>query len=319
MSERDFELVITRIDAVAKGVLRFMFAREDELELPEWEPGSHLDVHFVSNGVDYVRQYSLCGPVSDRRHWQVAVLLAPDSRGGSAHIHKAFSVGDKVTVTGPRNNFPLVQAKRYLFVAGGIGITPMLPMIKDAASKGADWRLLYCGRTVESMAFVESLVDFGGDKVIVHESDLKGLADLAGIIAGTDSDTEIYCCGPEPMLAAIDEICAPSLSERLHVERFSRREEGAGEADTEFEVEFVRSGVVATVPAKRSILEVAEELGVEVESSCQEGVCGSCEIRVIEGTPDHRDSVLSAKERAAGKTMMICVSRSCSARLVLDA
>ncbi|AOJ84830.1 ferredoxin [Burkholderia savannae] len=319
MSEGDFELVITRKEAVADGIHRLTFARRDRAELPGWEPGAHVDLHFASKGAEYVRQYSLCGPVEDRRHWQVAVRRAVDGRGGSAHIHDAVAEGDTIRVSAPRNNFPLVAATRYLFVAGGIGITPIVPMIAEVSAHGADWRLVYCGRSVRSMAFVDSLLAFGSDRVLVHESNARGQFDLAALIKAADPETVLYCCGPEPMLASIDEHCASWTAERVHYERFSARADGSIDANTEFEVEFARSGVVVTVPADRSILDVAGEHGVDIDSSCEEGVCGSCETKVISGTPDHRDSVLSAKERAAGQTMMVCVSRSCSARLVLDA
>jgi ferredoxin-NADP reductase len=319
MIERDFEVVITRTDVVAKGVLRLTFVRQDEGEFPPWEPGAHVDLHFISNGTEYVRQYSLCGQTSDRCHWQVAVLCAPDGRGGSAHIHAAFSQGDTLRVTGPRNNFPLVSAPSYLFIAGGIGITPIMPMLAEVATSGANWRLVYCGRSTQSMAFIEEVVALGGEKVLVHESDTHGMLSLPSLIAEVDSETVVYCCGPEPMLRALDECSGSWSDDRVHVERFSSREDGPENLNTTFEVEFARAGLVATVPVDRSILDIAEELGVEIESSCQEGVCGSCETKVLCGTPDHRDSVLSAKERAAGKTVMVCVSRSRSARLVLDA
>jgi len=319
MSERDFELVIARKEAVATGVVRLTFARKDGLQLPTWEPGAHIDVHFASNGVDYVRQYSLCGQTADRRHWQIAVRRAVDGRGGSAHIHEVLAEGDTIRVSAPRNNFPLVRAERYLFVAGGIGITPILPMIAEVAAAGAHWRLVYCGRIAESMAFIDEVRALGGDKVSLHESELKGQLDLGAMINEADPETVLYCCGPEAMLSSIDDICASWSAERVHYERFSPRDDGSIEANGTFEVEFARSKLVITVPPDRSILELAEEHGVDIDSSCQEGVCGSCETRVLEGIPDHRDSVLSQKERAAGQTIMVCVSRSCSTRLVLDA
>ncbi len=319
MSESDFELVIASREAMATGVVRLTFARQDGAELPPWAPGAHIDLHFASKGVEYVRQYSLCGRITDRHHWQVAVRLAPDGRGGSAHIHEAFAEGDTIKVTGPRNNFPLVQARHYTFIAGGIGITPILPMIAEASASGADWRLVYCGRSADSMPFAEDVLAYGADKVLLHTSDACGRADLAALIATDDHNTVLYCCGPESMLRAIEEICASWSGDRVHVERFSPRQDSSAQTDTSFEVEFARSGLVVTVPTDRSILEMAEELGVDIDSSCQEGVCGSCETRVLSGIPEHRDSVLTAKERARGHSMMVCVSRSCSARLVLDA
>lgn len=319
MSEGDLELVVTGTVLVAKGVLRVTLASRDGSELPAWSPGAHIDLHFASRGVEYVRQYSLCGRTTDRRHWQVAVLLVPDGRGGSAHVHEAFAEGYAVRVTGPRNNFPLVPARRYVFIAGGIGITPLLPMITEVAASAGDWCLVYCGRSIDSMAFIDDVVALGADRVLLQPSDTQGRADLGTLIAQTGPETAIYSCGPESMLRAVDEHCASRSPNLVHIERFSRREDGDERAATEFEVEFARSGVAVTVPANRSILDLAEELGVDIDSSCQEGVCGSCETRVISGIPDHRDEVLSEKERAAGQTMMVCVSRSCSARLVLDA
>jgi ferredoxin-NADP reductase len=305
MSEQDLELVVTRMQTVAQGVVELTLSRSDGGELPAWEAGGHVDLHFVSNGRDFVRQYSLCGRVDDRRRWQVAVLRAPDGRGGSAHIHDVFDEGQRVRVTGPRNNFPLVKSSRYLFIAGGIGITPMMPMLAQVRAAGADWRLVYCGRTKASMAFVDEIGEFGADRVRVHESDRLGLLDLPALLSTTDADTAIYCCGPESMLRAIDVHCASWTGDRVHVEHFGRREGAAVNADTEFEVEFARSGLLSAVPVGRSILEVAEELGVDIDSSCQEGVCGSCETRVLCGTPDHRDSILGEKERAAGQTMSL--------------
>ncbi|KXU93929.1 ferredoxin [Caballeronia megalochromosomata] len=319
MSEHDLELVITRMDVLTPGVVQLTFAQHDGSEMPPWEPGAHVDLRFASHGVDFVRQYSLCGPVSDRCHWKVAVLHALDGRGGSAHIHAAFAEGDTVRVTGPRNHFPLQPANRYLFIAGGIGITPIVPMLAQVAATDADWRLIYCGRSMQSMAFADDMRAYGEKKVTLHESDTAGLLNLEAVIDAADPETVVYCCGPESMLRALDACCVEWDSDRVHVERFARREDDVDHTGTAFDVEFARSGVVARVPADCSILEVAEALGVDIDSSCQEGTCGSCETKVLCGTPDHRDSVLSAKERAAGKTMMVCVSRSCTAKLVLDA
>lgn len=319
MPELNQELQITRIDTMAKGVLRLTLEREDKAVLPAWDPGAHIDLKFTANGVDYVRQYSLCGRQEDRRQWQVAVLRVADGRGGSAHIHKALAERDKIHVAGPRNNFPLVPASRYLFIAGGIGITPVLAMIAKALASGADWRLFYSGRSATSMAFIDEVLAFGADKVVIHESDTRGLADLAAITSAADVETVVYCCGPESMLRTVEESCIAWSPERVHMERFSPADTVEEGENISFEVEFARSGIVVNVPPDRSILDMAEEAGVDIESSCQDGVCGSCETKVISGTPDHRDSVLSAKQRASGKSMMVCVSRSCSGKLVLDA
>jgi ferredoxin-NADP reductase len=315
----DLELVVTLIEVVAKGVHRLTLTRPDAAELPAWDPGAHIDLHFASRGVDYVRQYSLCGQTTDRHHWQVAVLHVPDGRGGSAHIHEAFAEGDTVRVGGPRNNFRVVAAPRYLFIAGGIGITPILPMLTAASTAGAAWRLVYCGHSVDSMAFIDDVLAHGNHRVLLQASDTGGRVDLAALLTQTDPETAIYCCGPESMISAIDQLCELWAPGRVHVERFARREGDLERLDGAFEVEFARSGVAVTVPADRSILDMAEEAGIDIDSSCQEGVCGTCETPVLSGIPAHRDEVLTADERAANKTMMVCVSRSCTARLVLDA
>ncbi|MEU3982813.1 PDR/VanB family oxidoreductase [Streptomyces sp. NPDC026672] len=319
MPPSDLELTVTAAELVAKGILRVTLVPPDGSDLPAWEPGAHIDLHFTSRGVEYVRQYSLCGRRTDHRQWQVAVLLVPDGRGGSAHIHETFEKGRTVRVTGPRNNFPLVSARRYLFIAGGIGITPLLPMITHVASSGSQWQLTYCGRAIDSMAFVDEVLGLGPDRVHIHESDTDGQADLATLVGRADPDTAIYCCGPDSMLNAVEEACALVAGDRLHTERFTRRETQDEQANTPFDVEFARSGVAVTVPPDRSVLAMAEELGIDIDSSCQEGICGSCETPVLSGTPDHRDEVLSEDERTAGRTMMVCVSRSRSPRLVLDA
>jgi ferredoxin-NADP reductase len=232
------------------------------------------------------------------------VLREPDGRGGSVYAH-SLEVGDVVRVSLPRNTFPLVPASRYLFVAGGIGITPLLPMIASVAESGADWRLRYGGRSVASMAFLPELAAYG-DRVCAR----PGLIDLSGM-DGAEDGAEVYCCGPEPLLAAVEARCDPA---RLHVERFTPRPV-SGEA---FEVELARSGLVVEVPGDRSILSTLLDAGVQVLSSCQEGTCGTCETEVLAGTPEHHDSLLTEEERAAGETMMICVSRSAGGRLVLD-
>lgn len=311
-------LVVTRAELAAKEIMRLTLAAADGTALPAWEPGAHIDLHLTARGVDHVRQYSLCGSPADRHRWHVAVLRVPDGRGGSAYIHDSLAEGSSVRVSLPRNNFTFVRAERYLFVAGGIGITPMMPMVAAASAAGADWHLIYCGRSADTMAFIDEVLKFGDERVDLHAGDGRGRADLAALIAATPPDTEIYCCGPQPMIDAVDRACADRL-DSLHVERFTRRQDASQWPDAAFEVEFARSGVVVTVPAERSILDVAEDEGIDIDSSCQEGVCGTCETRVLCGTPDHHDDVLTAAERAAGETIIVCVSRSASARLVLDA
>ncbi|MEV0934322.1 PDR/VanB family oxidoreductase [Streptomyces phaeochromogenes] len=313
MTSYEAELVVERRDLAAEGVLALTLRHPLGEELPAWEPGAHIDVIL---GPDLERQYSLCGDPADRHSWRVAVLREPDGRGGSAHVHGQLEAGDKVRVRGPRNHFALQPSPRYRFVAGGIGITPILPMLAEAEAAGAEWTLLYGGRTRNSMAFVEELSLYG-DKVRVAPQDESGLLDLAAELGTPQSDTLVYCCGPGPLLDAVEERCEAWPKGSLHVERFQPKVQETG-ADTEFEVVLERSGHTLTVPADVSVLDTVRSAGVEVLFSCTEGTCGTCETDVLEGTPDHRDSVLTDEEREAGETMLICVSRCRGKRLVLD-
>ncbi|PKV97598.1 ferredoxin-NADP reductase [Amycolatopsis echigonensis] len=274
--------------------------------LPTWTPGAHVDVE-VRPGV--LRQYSLCGDPADAGSWRIAVLRENAGRGGSRYLHDEVAVGAELRVSEPRNNFELVPAPEYSFVAGGIGITPLLPMVRAAEAAGAKWTLHYGGRRRARMAFLGELAGFG-DRVHVVPEDEQGLLPLADIVA---SGAVVYCCGPEPLLAAVERLCP---ADRLRLERFRPRET-SGPAE-EFEVFASLSGQTVRVAATESVLDALDLAGVGVPSSCREGTCGTCETPVLDGVVDHRDSVLSEEERASGKTMMICVSRARSDRLVLD-
>ncbi|MCX4903808.1 PDR/VanB family oxidoreductase [Streptomyces sp. NBC_00878] len=313
MTSYEVELVVVRRDLAADGVLALTLRHPLGEELPVWEPGAHIDVIL---GPDLERQYSLCGDPADRHAWRVAVLREPDGRGGSSYVHGQLAVGGKVRVRGPRNHFALQPSPRYRFVAGGIGITPLLPMLAAAEAAGAEWTLLYGGRTRNSMAFTGELARYG-DKVRVAPQDESGLLDLASVLGTPQPDTLVYCCGPGVLLDAVEERCAVWPKGSLHVERFQPKAQEAG-ADTEFEVVLERSGRTLTVPADVSVLDTVRAAGVEVLFSCTEGTCGTCETDVLEGTPDHRDSVLTDEERETGETMLICVSRCRGKRLVLD-
>ncbi|MYS90896.1 MULTISPECIES: PDR/VanB family oxidoreductase [Streptomyces] len=316
----DTTLVVATRTLAADGVVSLTLRRPDGGMLPAWTPGAHIDV--LLNGDDgedggLVRQYSLCGDPAECGTWQIAVLREPRSRGGSAYVHDRLLEGAAVRVRGPRNNFPLRPAARHLFIAGGIGITPVLPMVEAAEAAGADWRLLYGGRTRTSMAFLDRLAPHG-DRVLVRPQDEYGLLDLAAHLRVPEEGTLVHACGPEPLLQAVREHCVGWPPGTLGVERFAP----AGTATTgpaeAFELELARSGLTLTVPPDRSVLETVEKAGVAVDFSCREGTCGTCETDVLDGTPDHRDSLLTEDERAAGETMLICVSRSRGRRLVLD-
>ncbi|ULR48020.1 PDR/VanB family oxidoreductase [Streptomyces deccanensis] len=313
------ETVLTvahRITA-ADGVVSLTLRRPDGGTLPSWTPGAHIDVLLDGADGELIRQYSLCGRPEERGVWQIAVLREPHSRGGSAHVHDHLREGSTVRVRGPRNNFPLRPAARQLFVAGGVGITPVLSMVEAADAAGADWRLLYGGRTRTSMAFLDRLAPYG-DRVLIRPQDEYGLLDLAAFLGPPEPDTLVHACGPEPLLQALREQCEDWPAGTLGVERFAPVETAAAGPAEAFEVELARSGLTLTVPPDHSVLEAVEKAGVEVAFSCREGTCGTCETDVLDGDPDHRDSLLTEDERAAGDTMLICVSRSCGPRLVLD-
>ncbi|MGW2642264.1 PDR/VanB family oxidoreductase [Streptomyces sp. NPDC001348] len=307
-------LVVTARTDAADGVVSLTLRRPDGGPLPSWAPGAHIDL-LLDNGL--VRQYSLCGSPAAEDAWQIAVLREAQGRGGSAYVHEHLREGTGVRVRGPRNNFPLRPAARHLFVAGGVGITPLLPMVEAAHAAGADWRLLYGGRTRTSMAFLDRLTGYG-ERVLVRPQDEFGLLDLTAFLGAPEEGTLVHACGPEPLLRAVQERCADWPPGTLGVERFAPAEPAGDRAAEAFEVVLARAGLTLTVPPGRSVLQVVTEAGVPVDFSCQEGTCGTCETDVLDGTPDHRDSLLSEDERAAGDTMLICVSRSCGPRLVLD-
>jgi ferredoxin-NADP reductase len=309
------EVVVAERVEVAGGVAMFRLESPVGNALPAWTPGAHIDIVLSD---DLTRQYSLCGSSEDPSRWEIAVLREPDSRGGSAHMVDHVGVGDTLTTQGPRNHFPLEAAPAYRFVAGGIGITPLVPMIEAAERAGSDWRLLYGGRERASMALADELVGKYGDRVLLRPQDEFGLLDLVGYFADLPADALVYCCGPEPLLGAITDVSQDWPSGVLRLERFAPKEADAGAVDTEFEVELSQTGVTVLVPADRSVLDVAEEAGAFVISSCTEGTCGSCETTVLDGIPDHRDSVLDAEAREANDSMMICVSRCRGPKLVLD-
>jgi ferredoxin-NADP reductase len=317
-AERELDLVVAERDVVGLGVVGLTLRSPDGAALPVWSPGAHIDLTLTPG---LTRQYSLCGDPADRACWRIAVLRERGGRGGSVYVHDRLHEGAEVRIRGPRNHFELIEAPRYLFVAGGIGITPILPMLAAAHSAGADWRLLYGGRTAASMAFGTQLATGYGARVRLRPQDEYGLLDLETFLAEPSEGTLIYACGPEPLLQAVQKHSGqwgwdPGA---LRTERFApARQVGAPVRADGFEVVLARSGLTLRIGAGQSILGAVEDAGVEVLSSCREGTCGTCETEVLEGRPDHRDSLLTPQEREACDTMFICVSRSLDDRLVLD-
>jgi ferredoxin-NADP reductase len=313
--EADVTNVVVVVDRrpVAEGVVEFTLARPDGARLPDWAPGAHIDVH-VPGGL--VRQYSLCGDRWDAETYRIAVQREPAGRGGSGALHDAVRVGDHLEFGGPRNNFRLAPAADYLFVAGGIGITPLLPMLRQADLLAIDWRLVYLGRRRERLAYLAELERFG-DRVTVHCSDEAGRADLDGW-RPLDPRTRVYACGPERLIDAVERWGAVPGGHPARVERFAASASTSAGPMRSFEVHAARTQATATVEPGESIVAALRRVGVDVLTSCAQGVCGTCETEILEGVPDHRDSLLDDTERAAGTCLFPCVSRCAGERLVLD-
>ena len=297
-------LIVAAREQLADGVIGLTLRGAGPL--PPWTPGAHVDLRL---GDDLVRQYSLCGDPRDLSSWQLAVQR---DGAGSSYVHDELRAGSAVEVSEPRNHFELVPSPRYLFIAGGIGITPIRPMVAAAAASGASWRLVYGGRGRAAMAFADSLTALGDAVQIV-----EGLLDLPSLLGTPSPDTAVYCCGPAPLLDEVTRLCASWPPGALHVERFTPVAVDTS-SDSPFEVRLALSDLTVPIPPGTSILSAIEAAGVPVLSSCREGTCGTCETTVLEGVPDHRDSILTGAERETCDFMMICVSRSRTPMLVLD-
>jgi len=313
-------LLVRQARWVAHDVVELRLTRAAGGALPAWEPGAHVELTLPSG---LRRAYSLCGEVADVEAWTVAVHRVPDGRGGSREIHETALVGRELEVRGPVNRFQLVPAEGYLLLAGGIGVTPLLPMARELTTRDLPWRLVLGARDRSRLVYAEELVALGGDRVLLLPQDEAGLPDLAAELAAVPPAHAVYACGPRPMLDAVTALCRTAGSARaLHLERFTAADDAVsdqlGASDGEFEVVLSRSGLRLTVPADRSVLDVVREKLPDVPYSCEEGYCGSCETTVTAGLPDHRDSVIEPSERPTATTMMICVSRCDSPVLELD-
>ncbi|MBB3665567.1 ferredoxin-NADP reductase [Prauserella sediminis] len=307
------KLRIREVEQVADAVVAVTMESMAGLDLAPWEPGAHVEVVLPSG---LVRHYSLCGDPAERGTYRVAVLREDDGRGGSRELHDVATAGTVLEVRPPRNAFPLEPADGYLFLAGGIGITPILPMLGAAERAGLPWRLVYGGRSRSHMAFTGELAGYG-DRVRIMADDVEGRPDLAAEISAEGPDRLVYACGPAPMLDRVAEAAAEAgAADRLRLERF---EVAAADTTGEpFEVELSRTGVTVPVGADETVLGVLRARGITVPFSCENGYCGTCEAVVLDGEPDHRDTYLTDDEKAEGFTTMICVSRCVGPRLVLD-
>jgi ferredoxin-NADP reductase len=313
-------LVARSVRQEADGVRSFRFERPCGSAVQPWSPGAHLEFTLPS-GV--VRHYSLCGDPEDRSGYVVAVLEQPDGGGGSREFHEHVTPGAALSVREPRNHFPLVEAENYLFIAGGIGITPILPMVRSVAKAGKQFRIVYGGRTLASMAFCDEVRSYAERAVLMPEA-TAGRIDIVGELSRCPAGTQVYCCGPEPLLRAVEDACAGhDRVGGLHFERFGSAGPGGTASGPvvsagSFDVELARTGVTLQVDDASSILDKVLAVVPDQPWACREGYCGTCETAVISGEPEHADEILSADERASNTVMMICVGRSRSPRLVLD-
>lgn len=325
-SDVERDLIVTGRTELADGVVAIDLASPNGRDLPAWTAGSHVDVILPAPdgaaGDPVERQYSLCSDPADRGTWRIAVLREGAGRGGSTRIHAEVHVGQRLRVRGPRNHFAFEPApgRRVRFVAGGIGITAIRSMITAAEERGVDWQLDYAGRSRRTMAFLDELAAAFPDRMRVHAGDEGARLSTAEIAAEAGHDGLVYACGPARLLDALATAFAGRTDGTLHVERFESKVFGPPVWSEPFEVELAMSGDVVTVAPDQSILDAIRQQSPEtiVLSSCRRGTCGTCEVPVLEGDIEHRDSVLTPVEQQHGDVMMICVSRAACPLIVLD-
>jgi tetrachlorobenzoquinone reductase len=308
---------VADVRAEALDVMKLELRAPGGGQLPPFEPGAHLDLH-LPNGL--VRQYSLTNDWRERDRYVIAVSRVADSRGGSSFVHSGVRAGAQLIIGAPLNTFALdPRAERFLFIAGGIGVTPIVAMIRWCAANAKPWRLIYAARSRQRAAFYEELCALAGASAQFHFDDERGqVLDVAEAVAGWQAGEWIYCCGPAPLMDSVKALTPHLPAGTVCFEWFTTPETDEPQQADAFRVRLERSGVEFDIPEHKSILEVLEENGIEHPFSCREGLCGTCLTNVLSGEPDHRDYVLSDEERASGKLMTICCSRSKSPLLTLD-
>lgn len=308
------EVLLTCIRMAARDTNLYTFQRPDKAPLPAAEPGAHIGV-ILPNGIE--RQYSLVSAGPQLKEYTVGVKRDLNSRGGSVYVHDQLRVGSRLPIVPPRNNFPLKEdTDLVVLLAGGIGITPIYCMVNRLIERGRKWELYYSCRTRLDAAFLDELAQHSATHLHFDDEEGGRFLNVAGIIDNLPRHAHLYCCGPAPMLAAFEAATAHWPAEQIHVEYFTPKFAAAQEGG--YIVELARSKRELVIPAGKSILQVVREAGIDVPHSCEEGVCGACETRVISGIPDHRDAILTESERKENATMMICCSGSKTPRLVLD-
>ena len=314
------QVMVKSITHEASGICSIEFRSLDGKSLPAFTAGAHIDLDL---GKGLVRSYSLVNPQDETHRYVIAVNKDRNSRGGSRYIHERLRVGDSLTLMPPANNFPLEEAAAHsIFIAGGIGITPIWSMIQRLVTLGRSWELHYACRAAEFAAFLEPIsaaAEAAGAKLDAHlDSEARGtVLDLQAIVAAAPADSLFYCCGPAPMLEAYKDATKSIEPSRVRLEHFAPAA-ASGEDVSNFTVVLARSGREFVVEEGMTILETLLQNGVSHNYSCTQGVCGTCETGVIEGTPDHRDWVMSDDKKQQNKAMMICCSLSKTSRLVLD-
>ena len=312
-------LEVTDVEAEARDVLLVELRMPGGGALPPFEPGAHLEIA-LPNGL--VRHYSLVNDWREPDRYVIAVGRAANGRGGSTFLHRSVHCGMRLAVEAPRNHFALDPAAgHYLFVAGGIGVTPIVAMIRWCEANGRPWRLVYAARTPQRAAFYETLRPFASRVHFHFDDQAGGVLDVGPWLADPLPGEHVYCCGPQPLMEAVRDRAGARAADTVHFEYFAAPEadaDAAAAVSGAFRVELRQTGATFDVPADRSILDVLEDHGLQVPYSCREGLCGTCQTGVVAGEVDHRDYVLSQAERDAGDTMMVCVSRARSPTLVLD-
>jgi ferredoxin-NADP reductase len=311
------EVADRQVVAHDQDVIALTLVAPDRGVLPRWHPGAHIDVHLPSGRI---RQYSLCGDPAVTDAYRIAVRRIPAGGGGSLEVHDRVAVGSTLTTSGPRNAFPLAvpgygsPTQRFRFIAGGIGITPILPMLAKAERLGVDWSMVYAGRSRDSLPFLDELARFG-DRIDIRTDDESGVPSAADLLGGCPDGTTVYACGPAPALTAIRAELAGRDDVELHFERFAAAPVVDGHA---FTVSIASSGTSLRVGAEETLLTALNKAGVRAPYSCQQGFCGTCRARVLSGSIEHRDTLLTDPERDAGM-MLVCVSRATGdTELILD-
>jgi tetrachlorobenzoquinone reductase len=319
MPESIVQVRVKRITYEAENINSYELVAPRGGDLVPFTAGSHIDLH-LSNGM--IRSYSLVNDQREQNRYVIAVNKDAASRGGSKFIHETLRVGDIVTISHPKNNFALQEnASHSVLIAGGIGITPLFSMIRRLETLGGSWKLYYAARTRFTAAFLDELnalrPNVHLDLHVNFDQEPSGrMLDLSTIINDVPADAHIYCCGPVAMLEAFEAATAGRPPSHVHVEYFKAKEKPAAEGG--FDVKLARSNRTIKVQPGKTILDALLDAGITANYACAEGVCGTCETKIIEGVPDHRDLFLSKEEQAANKTLMICCSGSKSSTLVLD-